>query len=129
MKPPSLSLRLAALTLVLGAAGSAWAQPVGQPGRGRITPEQWQQVFPEHRQLALREHEARIAILQRGERCIRSATSAEALRGCRQEERTAMRDQRRQHMEQLRQVFQSRGIELPDWGKRGDGRGRGQRGV
>jgi hypothetical protein len=119
---------LAALALVLASAGTVVAQPLGQPGRGRITAEQWQQVFPEHRRLALQQHQARIAIMQRGERCISGASDAEALSTCAQEERTAMRDQRRQHMEQMRQLFLGKGIEVPDWGRGGGGRGRGPRG-
>jgi hypothetical protein len=128
MKPSPVSSGLVALAVVLASASTVLAQPVGQPGRGRITPEQWQQVFPEHRQLALQQHQARIAIMQRSERCIRSASTAEALTTCRQEERTAMRDQRRQHMDRMRQMFQRKGIEVPDWGRRSGGHGRGPRG-
>jgi len=128
MKTSHFPSGLVALAIVLASAGTALAQPVGQPGRGRITPEQWQQVFPDYRPLALRQHQARIAILQRGERCIRSAETAEALGRCLEEERTAMRGQRRDQRDSMRQLFQSKGIALPDWGRRGGGQGRKPKG-
>jgi hypothetical protein len=125
MTPCRRSLRLAALLLALGTAGTALAQPLGQPARGSLSPEQWQRVFPEHRQLALRDHQARIAILRRGESCIRAARDAGAMLSCKREERRAFQDHRRRHKAELRRLFESRGIPLPEWGRRSGRPGRG----
>jgi hypothetical protein len=125
MSPHRFRPGLLALALALGSAGTALAQPVGQPARGRLSPEQWQRVFPEHKQLTIRGHQARIAILQRGERCVRAARDAAALRSCQLEERQAYQEHRRRHKEQMRRLFESKGIPVPDWGKRGGGRGGG----
>jgi hypothetical protein len=120
-----LALPFAVLTMLLGSAGVAAAQPVGQPARNRPTPEQWQKIFPEHRNLALRGHRERIGILQRGERCIRAAGDSTALRNCQREERRAYQEHRRRHKQEMRQLFESRGIPVPEWGRRGRGGGWG----
>lgn len=51
--PSPLAAVAAALSLALS-AGTALAQPVGDPGGGgRLTQAQWQKIFPEFRQQAL----------------------------------------------------------------------------
>ncbi len=119
----SLTLRLAALALVVGSAGAALAQPVGQPAKGRLTPQQWQKIFPEHRSLAMRDHQARIAILQRGERCIAGAGNGDALRDCLRQERTAYQQQRQAHRTEMRALFERNGIPVPEWGNKRGGKG------
>ena len=119
-----------ALSLALG-AGAALAQPVGDPGGpGRLTPAQWQKIFPEFRQQALQDHRARAAILQRGERCIAAASDGDALRACLREERSAMQQQRQQHRTAMRNLFERNGIAAPEWKNRrgGPGGGPGWRG-
>lgn len=119
MPGPSIALRLTALALALGSVGVAVAQPVGQPARNRPTPEQWQRIFPEHKNLALRSHRERIAILQKGENCVRAAADSAALRNCWREERRAYQEQRRRHKDAMRKLFESRGIPVPEWSRRG----------
>jgi hypothetical protein len=141
-RPVSLGHRAAALALSAGATASislglglstsAFAQPVGDPaGPGRPTQAQWQKIFPENRQLALQDHRARLAILQKGERCIAAAANADALRACMREERSAMQQQRRQHMEAMRALFERNGMPAPEWKNRrgGPGGGPGWRGA
>ncbi|MFM7266834.1 MAG: hypothetical protein ACKOZW_14845 [Cyanobium sp.] len=127
---PALPLAAAALSLALG-AGAALAQPVGDPGgSGRLTPAQWQKIFPEFRQQALQDHRARAAILQRGERCIAAAGNGDALRACMREERNAMQQQRQEHRTAMRSLFERNGIPTPEWKNRrgGPGGGPGWRG-
>lgn len=113
------ALTASALGLAIGAAligAPALAQPVGpNPQRPRLTPEQSQKIFPEQRRLALRDHRARIAILQRGESCINAATTPEALRDCMRAQREAMWEQRRQHMGDMRALFERNGLPMPQW--------------
>jgi hypothetical protein len=122
----SLPLRLAALALVVGSAGAALAQPLGQPAKGRLTPQQWQKIFPEHRSLAMRDHQARISILQKGERCIAGAGNGDAMRECLRQERSAYQQQRQAHRTEMRRLFERNGIPAPEWGKRGGKKGWGQ---
>ena len=134
-KPPSplpspLAAAAAALCLALS-AGTALAQPVGDPGGGgRLTQAQWQKIFPEFRQQALQDHRARAVILQRGERCIAAASNGDALRTCMREERSAMQQQRQQHRTAMRSLFERNGIAAPEWKNRrgGPGGGPGSRG-
>jgi hypothetical protein len=114
----------AALALGFGLPGVAVAQPAGDGGRMGITPAQWQKVFPDFRQQALKDNRARIAILQRGERCITAAGSGDALRSCMREERSAMQQQRSESRTALRLIFERNGIAMPErrWGKGGAGR-------
>ena len=120
-----LAAAAAALSLALG-SGAAIAQPVGDPGGpGRLTPAQWQKIFPEFRQQALQDHRARAAILQRGERCIAAAANGDALRACMREERSAMQQQRQQHRAAMRSLFERNGIQAPEWKNRRGGPGGG----
>lgn len=120
---PSLLALLSALALGL-ASPAAWSQPVGSnPQGGQLTPVQRQKVFPEQRQMALQDHRARMAILERGERCIQGAADGEVLRTCMRDEREALRQQRRQHMERLKALYDRNGLPIPQWMQRqiGDG--------
>jgi hypothetical protein len=138
MTLPSFSLRRLSLALALGlatAAAPALAQPVAQPptqlsplpgaapaGQGarqqrpqRLTPEQRQKIFPEQRTLAVQDHQARIAILEKGQRCLKAAANADALGDCMRQEREAMQSQRTQHMASMRDLLQRNGLPVPQW--------------
>ena len=115
----------AALALGFGLPGMALAQPAGDPAsRPGLTPAQWQKVFPDFRQQALKDNRARIGILQRGERCISAAGSGAALRSCMREERSAMQQQRSESRTAMRLIFERNGITVPErrWGQGGPGR-------
>ena len=136
MTLPSLSLRRLTLTLALGlvTAAPALAQPVAapvlaptQPGGAptgqvprkprpeRLTPEQRQKIFPEQRTLSVQDHQARIAILEKGRRCLAAAANADALSDCMRQEREAMQTQRLQHMTSMRDLLQRNGLPVPQW--------------
>jgi hypothetical protein len=114
-------LPIAVLALTLGSSGVALAQ-AGGPEAGRPTPAQLQKIFPEQKRLALSDHQARIAILQSGERCLAAAGSSEALRTCMKQERDAYQRQREQHRAAMKSLLERNGIPLPQWG-RGDRKG------
>ena len=110
---------LGALSFVWFGAGSALAGPgVGGAGE-RLTPAQQQKIFPEMKSLAIRHHRARIAILQKGERCLSATRDSDAMRTCMREERSAYQAERRRHHDEVRSVFQSNNIPFPEWGRRG----------
>lgn len=124
---------LIAAALLLGLSGAAQAQtaqlrpgPGSQPlpqelprGEGpRLSAAQRQKLFPETRSLAIQDHQARIAILQQGQRCLGAAGNGDALRACMRQERQAMDAQRSRHREALRQAFVRQGIPVPDWSQR-----------
>lgn len=113
-------LMAAALVVGLGAAAQAQTNAAPPPkGDGpRLSEAQKKLVFPETRSLAVQDHQARIAILQRGERCIAAALDGDGLRACMRQERDAIQTQRQQHRQQLRQVFQRHGIAVPKDSKR-----------
>ena len=133
MTLPSLSLRRLSLALALGlvTAAPALAQPVAQPTTQpggapagqvprkprpqRLTPEQRQKIFPEQRSLAVQDHQARIAILEKGQRCLKAAANADALSDCMRQERDAMQTQRNQHMSSMRDLLQRNGLPVPQW--------------
>ncbi|MCX5950255.1 MAG: hypothetical protein NT158_03575 [Cyanobacteria bacterium] len=147
MTLPSLSLRRLTLTLALGlvAAAPALAQPVAapvpapggaptgqvprKPRPERLTPEQRQKIFPEQRSLVVRDHQARIAILEKGRRCLAAAANSDALSDCMRQERDAIQTQRLQHMTNMRDLLQRNGLPVPQWrplqGKPGMGMPRG----
>ena len=125
-------LLAAALVVGLGAAAQAQAQTIPNPttaaplrkGDGpRLTQAQRQKIFPDTRALAVQDHQARIVILQQGERCLAAAANGDALRACMRQERQAMQAQHQQHREALRQVFVRNGLPVPDWSKRQGGPG------
>lgn len=115
-------LRIAVLAAVLGSTGVAMAQS-GPSEAGRPTPAQMQKIFPEQKRLAISDQQARIAILQTGERCLSSAASSEALRACMKQQREASQRQRQQHRASMKALFERNGIPLPQWGK-GDRKGK-----
>lgn len=133
MTLPSLSLRRLSLALAMGlvTAAPALAQPVAQPTTQpggapagqvprkprpqRLTPEQRQKIFPEQRSLAVQDHQARIAILEKGQRCLKAAANADALSDCMRQERDAMQTQRNQHMSSMRDLLQRNGLPVPQW--------------
>lgn len=109
-------LRIAVLAAVLGSTGVALAQS-GPSEAGRPTPAQMQKIFPEQKRLAISDHQARIAILQSGERCLSAAGSSEALRACMKQQREASQRQREQHRTSMKALFERNGIAMPQWGK------------
>ncbi len=115
-------LRIAVLAAVLGSTGVAMAQS-GPSEAGRPTPAQMQKIFPEQKRLAISDQQARIAILQNGERCLNAAGSSEALRACMKQQRDASQRQRQQHRASMKALFERNGIAMPQWGK-GDRKGK-----
>jgi len=101
--------------MVLGSTGVAMAQSGPTPA-GRPTPAQMQKIFPEQKRLAISDQQARIAILQRGERCLSAAGSSQALRTCMKEQRDASQRQRQQHRTAMKSLLERNGIPLPQWG-------------
>lgn len=114
-------LRIAVLAVVLGSTGVAMAQS-GPSGAGRPTPAQMQKIFPDQKRLAISDQQARIAILQSGERCLSAAGSSEALRTCMKQQREASQRHRQQHRASMKALFERNGITMPQWGK-GDRKG------
>ena len=115
-------LRIAVLAVVLGSTGVAMAE--SRPSEaGRPTPAQMQKIFPEQKRLAISDHQARIAILQSGERCLSAAGSSDALRACMKAQRDAVQRQREQHRAAMKALLERNGIPPPQWGK-GDGKGK-----
>jgi hypothetical protein len=107
-----LSFRLAVLAAVIGSSGLALAQ--SRPAApGRPTPAQMQKIFPDQKRLAISDHQARIAILQTGERCLAAAGSSEALRTCMKQERDAYQLQRQDHRAAMKALLERNGIALP----------------
>lgn len=120
---------LLAAALLMAVSGAARAQALPSsptPGGGapqlmpgpRLTPEQRQKLFPETRALAVQDHQARITILQQGQRCLAAASNGDGLRACLRQERQALDDQRSRHREAVRQAFVRQGIPVPDWSQR-----------
>jgi hypothetical protein len=109
-------LRIAVLAAVLGSTGVAMAQ--SSPSEAsRPTPAQMQKIFPEQKRLAISDQQARISILQSGERCLSAAASSEALRACMKQQREASQRQRQQHRASMKALFERNGIAMPQWGK------------
>ncbi|MEB3165726.1 MAG: hypothetical protein VKO65_03565 [Cyanobacteriota bacterium] len=117
-----------AAALAFGSGGVALAQTPAAPAparQNRISDAQWQKMFPEHKQLSLRDLRARVEISQRGERCVSGAANQDALRTCMREQRDAMQEQRRRHMQEMRAMFERNGIKMPELKKGPDGKGGG----
>ena len=113
-----LAAGLSGLALVLTTPAMALAGPGGRGPEGRLTPQQKQQVFPDMKRLQTQDYRARIAILQKGERCMGAAGNADALMACKREERNAYRENRNQHRQAMEQMFRKYGIAMPEWGKK-----------
>ncbi len=113
-----------AAALVFGSGRAAFAQAPAAPIRSSpISEAQWQKIFPEHKQLTLRDQSARSAILQTGERCVAVAANHDALRTCMREERAATMKQRRQYNDSLRAMFERNGVKMPELRKSPGGKG------
>jgi hypothetical protein len=129
MSPARFVGAAAALALSLCAIGAAGAQPTAEPPvRVGPTAAQWQKVFPVLRQQALKDHQARAAILQRGERCLSAAAAIEALRTCQREERSALMQQHLKHRDAVRALFERNGLPVPEGKGRRGGPGGGHGG-
>ena len=111
---PSFLLALLSLGVVLTQAPGPLLAQSGSPSGSRLTVQQQQKLFPEQRQLWLRHARARIAALQSGERCVQAARTAEAFKGCLQQERQINMALRRSHWADMRALFARYGIQLPD---------------
>jgi hypothetical protein len=123
-----LPLRLVVLAVVIGSTTLAVAQSrPADPSRpvapGRPTPAQMQKLFPDQKRLAISDHQARIAILQAGQRCLAAAGSSEALRTCMKQERDAYQLQRQDHRSAMRALLERNGIALPQE-RQGDRQGK-----
>lgn len=127
---PSLPLprrhQLLASLLLLGCSLPA-APALAGPDGGRLTPEQAAKIFPESRALMLKDRRARIAILEKGERCVQAAGDGDALRRCLKDERSASMRQRRQTMDEMRRLYEHNGLTMPQWrgGRSGEAGGEG----
>lgn len=97
------------------------------PGQGqpppRLSEEQQRRLFPEIRRLAVEDRQARIRLLQRGERCARRAADGDGLRACMREERAGLQAQRQGHREAVRALMQRNGIKPPEGGRWRGGKG------
>ena len=102
----------ALLTLVLSGA-PALAQSPQKLTPIRLTPAQQQKLFPERRRLDLEATQARIAILEKHQRCLTAASTAQALQTCQKEERQALMTQRQQQRNAMKQLFERNGIPMP----------------
>ena len=127
------ALLATALSVSAAAAQAQSALPLQPRGEGpRLSEAQRQKLFPETRALAVQDHQARIAILQQGQRCLAAAVDGDGLRNCMRQERQALDGQRSRHREALRQAFLRQGIPVPDWsqrqGRRPGGAGGGAKG-
>jgi hypothetical protein len=113
--------------LVVGLCGpigfsgtSASAQPIsGESGARRLqlmpklTPEQQKKLFPGRKELLLKESQERIALLQKSQNCVVAATNSDALKTCLIEDRKANTELRRRMHEQIQQLYERNGIQLP----------------
>jgi hypothetical protein len=105
----------------LGFSGAnASAQPIWGESRARrqqsmpkLTTEQQKKLFPGRKELLLKEHQERIALLQKSQSCVVSATNSDALKTCLIEDRKANTELRRRMQEQIRQLYERNGIQLP----------------
>ena len=116
---------LAALVLAvsgpIGFSGaSASAQPIwGENGARRLqsmpklTPEQQKKLFPGRKEILLKEQQERIALLQKSQSCVGAATNSDALKACLIEDRKANTELRRRMHEQIRQLYERNGTQLP----------------
>jgi len=117
------SAALAAGLLLFSISGAALAEAPPQSGRPRLTPAQQAKIFPEQKALALSSHQARMAALTDGERCITAAGHWDALKNCMRQERQANIALHKANRAQMRSLFERNGIPFPEH-REGGGRGR-----
>ena len=113
-----------AMALQMGAS-QAQTQPSAQPPtqeRVKLTESQKQELFKARRGWALRDNAARMAILQKSDRCVQAATDLETLRRCLGDERMANRRLMETTRNDATALAQRLGIPMPE------GRGEGKRG-
>ena len=99
------------------------AVPVTGPERVKLTDTQKQELFKARRGWALRDNAARMAILQKSDRCVQASTDLETLRGCLGDERMAERRLMETTRNDATALAQRLGIPMPE------GRGPGKRGA
>ena len=125
-----LSCGLLGIGLLSLSGGNAYAQP--KPGEAgirwlqampKLTPEQQKKLFPGRKELVLKEHQERIALLQKSQSCVGAATNSDAMKACLMEERRANTELRRRMHDQVREFYERNGIKLPPMGPRPDRRG------
>jgi hypothetical protein len=126
---------VAALVVGMGgllsfAGGSAYAQPSpGEAGIRRLqampklTPEQQKKLFPGRKELVLKEHQERIALLQKSQSCVGAATNSDALKACLMQDRKANIELRRRMYNQIRELYERNGIKAPPMGPPPERRG------
>lgn len=107
--PALLGLSLALPNLPLAALAKQTTNP-----RASLTPEQKAQLFPQQKQLWLKHSQARIASIQANERCVQASTTFEAFQGCQRQERQANLQMRRNNWADLRALYASYGVQLPE---------------
>ncbi len=113
----------AALALLLQVGSSqAQAGSGSGPGLGSLSPSQRSELFKAYRSQALRAYPDRLAILRKGEACVKGAADLQALRTCRQEEGKALRALMSRQREEMRPVYQRLGLPLPGPKQGGGGR-------
>jgi hypothetical protein len=110
--------------------GSAYAKPSpGEAGSRRLqampklTPEQQKKLFPGRKELVLKEHQERIALLQKSQSCVGAATNSDALKACLMEDRKANIELRRRMQNQIKELYERNGIKLPPMGPPPERRG------
>jgi ribosomal protein S30 len=118
-----LSCGLLGIGLLSLSGGSAYAKPsLGEAGSRRLqampklTPEQQKKLFPGRKELVLKEHQERIALLQKSQSCVGAATNSDALKACLMEDRKANIELRRRMHDQIRIFYERNGIKLPPMG-------------
>ncbi len=116
----------AALALVLqvgGGQAQTGPAPDTAPRRPPVELSETQkaELFRARRDLSLRTYTSQMAILQKGERCVRAARELEALLLCRREEGQARRELINANRQEARAVFERLGLPIPE-GRKGQRR-------
>jgi hypothetical protein len=117
------AVALATGLMLISTSAAGLAQTTPPTGRPQLTPAQQAKIFPEQKALALSSHQARMAALTDGERCITSAGQWDALRNCMLQERQANIALHKANLAQMRSLFERNGIPIPQH-REGSGKGR-----
>ena len=105
-----------AMALQMGAS-QAQSQPSAQPPaqeRVKLTESQKQELFKARRGWALRDNAARMAILQKSDRCVQAATDLDSLRRCLGDDRLANRRLMETTRNDATALAQRLGIPMPE---------------